>query len=217
MDASPFPDLRRMRHEYAEAGLSEDEAGDDPVLLFERWLGQAIDAGVPEPNAMAVATASEDGRPSSRIVLLKGFDAAGMVFFSGYDSRKGRELKANPRAAATMLWHPLQRQVRVEGTVTRVDPAESDIYFASRPRGAQISAAASPQSRTVADRAALEGRRAEVERMFQGREVVRPEGWGGYRIALDVMEFWQGRSGRFHDRIHYVRRGDAWDRSRLAP
>ena len=217
MDASPSPDLRRLRHEYADAGLNEDDAGDDPVLLFERWLGQAIDAGVPEPNAMALATASEDGRPSSRIVLLKGFDAAGLVFFTGYDSRKGRELEVNPRAAATMLWHPLQRQVRVEGSVTRVDPAESDAYFASRPRGAQISAAASPQSQTIADRAALEARRAQVEQMFQGRDVDRPESWGGYRLALDVVEFWQGRSSRFHDRLRYVRRDGSWDRTRLAP
>lgn len=206
-----------MRHEYADAGLDESAAGADPVALFQRWLAEAVAAGVHEPNAMALATATADGRPSSRIVLLKGFDAAGLVFFTGFESRKGRELEANPRAAATMLWHPLQRQVRVEGRVTRVDPVEADAYFASRPRDAQISAASSPQSEPIVDRAALEDRRAEVERAFEGHDVTRPESWGGYRIALDVVEFWQGRSSRFHDRLRYTLVGDLWSRERLAP
>lgn len=211
------PDLAHMRDEYADVGLDERAAGDDPLALFEQWLAEAVQAGVHEPNAMALATATSDGRPSSRIVLLKGLDERGLVFFTGYESRKGRELEANPRAAATMLWHPLQRQVRVEGTVTRVDPAESDAYFAARPRDAQVSAVASPQSRSIADRSVLDERRAEVEQVFAGHDVARPPVWGGYRISLDVVEFWQGRRSRFHDRLQYVRTGASWDRQRLAP
>ncbi len=216
-DIPHVPDLSAMRRDYAETGLDEAAAGDDPVALFDRWLAEAVEAGLHEPNAMALATATPDGRPSSRIVLLKGFDAAGLVFFTGYESRKGRELSANPHAAAIMLWHPLQRQVRVEGTVTRIEAVESDAYFASRPRGSQISAAASPQSQPIGDRSVLADLRAQVESQFEDQDVVRPEGWGGYRIALEVVEFWQGRSGRFHDRLQYVRNGDAWTRDRLAP
>ncbi|MET0927990.1 MAG: pyridoxamine 5'-phosphate oxidase [Aeromicrobium sp.] len=211
------PDLARMRSEYARTGLDEADAGHDPLSLFARWLDEAIDAEVPEPNAMALATSTPDGSPSVRIVLLKGLDARGLVFFTGYDSRKGRDLEGNPRAAATMLWHPLQRQVRVEGSVTRVDAAESDEYFASRPRGAQIGAVASPQSRTIPDRQALEDRVAEVEHVFAEREVVRPPVWGGYRIALETVEFWQGRESRLHDRLRFTRTGDSWTRDRLAP
>lgn len=210
-------ELPRMRRNYADVGLDEAAAGANPVALFDTWLTEAIDAGVHEPNAMALATATTDGRPSSRIVLLKGFDARGLVFFSGYESRKGLDLAANPHAAATMLWHPLQRQVRVEGTVTRLGDAESDAYFASRPRGSQISAVASPQSEPIADRSVLDARRDEVERVFEGQDVVRPPVWGGYLIALDVVEFWQGRSSRFHDRLRYIRTDDGWNRERLAP
>ncbi|MFC5675814.1 pyridoxamine 5'-phosphate oxidase [Aeromicrobium endophyticum] len=212
------PDLARMRSEYARDGLDESAAGDDPVDLFTRWLDDAVAAGVHEPNAMALATATPDGRPSSRIVLLKGFDASGLVFFTGYGSRKGRELAANPFAAATMLWHPLQRQVRVEGAVSQVPAAASDAYFASRPRGSQIGAVASPQSQAIDDRAVLEQRVAQVEQQFAGHDVERPAEWGGYRIALDSIEFWQGRVGRLHDRLRFVRSpDDTWARERLAP
>lgn len=214
------PDLAGMRDEYTEDGLDEAElddtgVGHDPVALFGRWLDEAVSAHVHEPNAMALATASPEGRPSSRIVLLKGFDADGLVFYTGYASRKGRELEANPFAAATMLWHPMQRQVRVEGVVTRVDPAESDAYFASRPPGSQVSAAASPQSQVVADRAELKRLRQGVE--SSSSELKRPESWGGYRISLDVIEFWQGRASRFHDRLRYERTDRGWTRTRLAP
>jgi pyridoxamine 5'-phosphate oxidase len=211
------PELARMRSEYARDGLEESAAGDDPVTLFSRWLDEAVAAEVHEPNAMALATATPEGRPSSRIVLLKGFDARGLVFFTGYESRKGRELEANPFAAATMLWHPLQRQVRVEGAVTRVDDAESDAYFASRPRGSQIGAVASPQSHPIPDREALEERVAEVEHVFAERDVVRPPAWGGYRIAIESIEFWQGRQSRLHDRLRFTATGDTWARERLAP
>jgi len=211
------PDLARMREDYSREGLDEAAASDDPLALLGRWLNQAIDAGLHEPNAMALATATPDGRPSVRIVLLKGLDDRGLAFFTGYESRKGVELEANPRAAAVLLWHPLQRQVRVEGAVSRIDEAESDAYFASRPRGSQIGAVASPQSRVIAGRDALERRVAEVEQVFDGHDVVRPPVWGGYRIALESVEFWQGRQSRLHDRIRYVRQGDGWRRDRLAP
>jgi pyridoxamine 5'-phosphate oxidase len=212
------PDLARMRSEYARDGLDEAAAGADPLALFRRWLAEAVAAGVPEPNAMALATATPDGRPSVRIVLLKGLDDEGLVFFTGYESRKGLEIAANPRAAATMLWHPLQRQVRVEGPVTRVDETVSDAYFASRPRGAQIGAVASPQSRPIPDRQALEDRVAEVEHVFGGRDVVRSPAWGGYRVAVESVEFWQGRENRLHDRLLFTRTADrAWARERLAP
>ncbi|MCW2830055.1 MAG: pdxH [Aeromicrobium sp.] len=211
------PDLARMRAEYARDGLDETAAGDDPLALFARWLDDAVDADVHEPNAMALATATTDGRPSVRIVLLKGLDARGLAFFTGYESRKGAELAANPWAAATMLWHPLQRQVRVEGAVTRLDESESDAYFAARPRGSQLGAVASPQSHPIASRDALELRVQEVTQIFEGHDVERPPTWGGYRIAIDVIEFWQGRENRLHDRLRFIRQPDAWLRQRLAP
>jgi pyridoxamine 5'-phosphate oxidase len=211
------PEMARMRMEYARDGLSEQTAGDDPVALFRAWFDDALKAGIHEPNAMALATSTPDGRPSVRIVLLKGLDERGLVFFSGYESRKGRELAANPRAAATMLWHALQRQVRVEGPVSILDDEESDAYFASRPRGAQIGAVASPQSNAIASRDILEQRYAEVQQFFDGTEVERPPVWGGYRLALESVEFWQGRENRLHDRLRYVRDGDTWTRQRLAP
>ena len=211
------PDLAALRAEYAREGLDEADAGDDPVALCGRWIEQAIAAGIHEPNAMALATADESGRPSVRTVLLKGFDDAGAVFYTNYDSRKARELSANPWASAVLLWRELQRQVRIEGQVGRVDAAQSDAYFASRPRGAQLGAAASRQSQPIENRGALEAQVAEAERTFHGRDVVRPENWGGFRIALDVMEFWQGRPDRIHDRLRYARAGDGWSRERLQP
>jgi pyridoxamine 5'-phosphate oxidase len=211
------PDLAALRAEYAREGLDEADAGADPVALFAQWLGNAVAAGIHEPNAMALATSDASGRPSVRIVLLKGFDAAGAVFYTNYDSRKGRDLAVNPWASAVLLWHQLQRQVRIEGRVERVDPKLSDAYFASRPRGAQIGAVASQQSRSVVDRDALEAQVGDAERRFEGRDVERPEQWGGFRIALDVVEFWQGRADRVHDRLRFTRAGDGWSRERLQP
>ena len=210
-------DLAALRAEYAREGLDEADAGADPVALFDRWLADAVSAGLHEPNAMAVATADHEGRPSVRIVLLKGFDAAGAVFYTNHDSRKGQELAVNPRASAVLLWHQLQRQVRIEGRVTKVDPERSDAYFASRPRGAQVGAVASRQSRPIESRDALEALVAEVERELGGGDPVRPEHWGGYRIALDVLEFWQGRANRLHDRLRYTRVGGDWMVERLQP
>lgn len=208
-------DLARMRTEYARTGLDEAAAGDDPIALAQTWIAEAVAAGVHEPNAMALATATPAGEPSVRIVLLKGFDAAGAVFFTNYDSRKGHELAQNPRAAAVLLWHPLHRQLRIEGPVARLDPAESDAYYLARPEGARISAASSPQSQVVEGREELERRWREAE----GRGVAdrRPEGWGGYRIEPEVLEFWHGRENRLHDRLRFTRSGDVWSRDRLAP
>ena len=206
-----------MRAEYAAAGLDEAVVGDDPFALFTRWMADAVAAQIAEPNAMALATSTLDGRPSVRIVLLKGMDEAGMIFYTNYDSRKGEELVANPHASAVMLWHPLQRQVRIEGAVGRIDPAESDDYFAHRPRGAQLSAVSSPQSQVVAGRSELETRFDSVEGHFADRSVERPDHWGGYRIEIHTIEFWQGRPNRLHDRLLFSRTPRGWDVERLAP
>lgn len=209
-------DPAALRHEYVQAGLDETAAGDDPLALFSAWMSAAVASGIHEPNAMALATATPDGRPSVRIVLLKGFDAAGFRFFTNYDSRKGDELEQNPRAACTMLWHTLQRQVRVEGAVSRLSEAESDAYFASRPYGSRLGAVASPQSRVVRDRNELNERYAAASAAYPD-EVARPAYWGGYAIRPESVEFWQGRDSRMHDRIRFVRAPDGWRRERLAP
>ena len=210
------PDLAAMRTEYSRGGLDEESAGQDPFALFDQWLVQAVEAGVHEPNAMALATATADGAPSVRIVLLKSFDRTGAVFHTNYTSRKGEEIAQNPRAASVMLWHEVQRQVRLEGAVSRISPEESDAYFLSRPPGGRISAAASPQSKVVADRAELQRRWDEAAASEAAGE--RPDDWGGLRIDVDTIEFWQGRENRLHDRIRF-RRGASgtWVRERLAP
>lgn len=214
-------ELAALRAEYALAGLDDEDAGDDPVALLNRWMREAIEGYAAtasgEPNAMALATADERGRPAVRMVLVKGLDAEGAVFYTNLESRKGRELQANPWAAAVLPWHPLQRQVRIEGRVTPLGAPEVDAYFATRPRGAQLAAAASEQSAFVADRVELQRRYAEVESRFEGTEVPRPPQWGGYRIALEVVEFWQGRPNRLHDRIRFTRTGQEWVRERLQP
>jgi pyridoxamine 5'-phosphate oxidase len=198
-----------------ERPLDESDLDRDPLRQFAAWFEEAGAAGVRAPEAMALATAADDGRPSVRMVLLKGFDERGFVFFTGYESRKGAELAANPRAALLFYWDPLGRQVRIEGPVERVAEAESDAYFASRPRGAQISASVSRQSRVVESRAALEAAAAELE--ARGGELPRPRAWGGFRLAPETYEFWQHRANRLHDRLRYSRDGAAWKVERLAP
>jgi pyridoxamine 5'-phosphate oxidase len=186
--------------------------------MFERWLHDAVAAGLHEPNAMVVATAGADGRPSSRMVLLKGFDAEGYVFFTNQASRKGEELAANPRCALLFPWHPLERQVRVDGVAEVLDRTRVETYFRSRPRGARLGAWASRQSRPVASRAELAAAYARVQERFgDDDEVPVPPEWGGYRVVPEAVEFWQGRPGRMHDRLVYRREGEGWAVERLAP
>jgi pyridoxamine 5'-phosphate oxidase len=199
-------------------GLDEREADLDPLVQFQSWFDDAVAAGIPMPEAMTLATASLDGRPSSRMVLLKQADAAGFVFYTNYQSRKARELEANSFAALVFYWQKLDYQVRIEGPVERTSTAESDEYFATRPRESQLGALASPQSEVVADREVLESRFAELAESYSGRVVERPEHWGGYRLRPERIEFWKSRPGRLHDRLLYERQSDgAWQRTRLAP
>jgi len=209
--------VARLREEYTRAGLREADADPDPIEQFRGWFGEALAADLHEPNAMTLATATPDGRPSARVVLLKGFDERGFVFYTNYEGRKGRELEANPRAALVFYWGELERQVRVEGRVSRVSDGESDAYFSGRPRGSQLGALASEQSRPVRDRGALERRLREVEGEYEGREVPRPAFWGGYRIEPETIEFWQGRENRLHDRLRYSRSEGGWKIERLQP
>jgi pyridoxamine 5'-phosphate oxidase len=206
-----------MRREYAREALAEADVDADPVVQFGRWFEQAEQAGLLEPTAMTLATATPDGRPSARMVLLRGFDERGFCFYTNYESRKGIELAANPRAALVLWWGELERQVRIEGTVTRTSREESEAYFHSRPPGSQLSAAASPQSRVIEGRATLERRVAELATGSPDSKVPLPEFWGGYRLAHEVVELWQGRPNRLHDRLRYRRVGDAWRIERLAP
>jgi pyridoxamine 5'-phosphate oxidase len=215
-------DLARLRREYGDHGLDTPDLEPDPVSMFRRWLDETIDSGLHEPNAMVVSTVSAAGRPSSRLVLLKGFDERGFVFYTNLESRKGEEIDANPAVSLLFPWHDLQRQVRVDGTASRVTVEESEAYFAERPRPSQLGAWASPQSRVVASRSALDERYGGVLAEFAGLDAVPlPPFWGGIRVAPQEVEFWQGRKGRLHDRLVYRRSGDAqpggWSVARLAP
>jgi pyridoxamine 5'-phosphate oxidase len=207
-----------LRQEYTAGGLSEAETGHDPFALFRRWFDQALGAGLPDPNAFTLATCTPDGWPSARAVLLKGLDERGFTFFTNYDSRKGRELAANPRGAMVFLWQTLERQVRVEGTVETVSAAESDEYYAVRPLGSRLGAWASPQSAVIPGREFLEQQHAELMTRYPDGKVPRPPHWGGYRVVPLVIEFWQGRPSRLHDRIRFRREATGvWVRDRLAP
>ena len=198
--------------------LHEEDLLPDPIALAQRWFADAQAEGIEQADAMTLATATPDGRPSARAVLLKGIDARGFAFFTNYDSRKGRELDANPRAALLLLWIPLQRQVRVTGSVARLDAEESDAYFATRPRGSQLGAWASQQSRPLPDRAELERRWEALDERYGGEAVPRPPHWGGYRVEPEEIEVWQGRANRLHDRFAYTRTPDGgWTHVRLQP
>lgn len=211
-------ELADMRKDYGLAGLQEKALARNPFQQFKQWFAEAEAAKVTEPNAMTLATVSRDGRPAARTVLLKGFDGRGFVFYTNYESRKGRELADHPQATLLFAWIALERQVVVEGKVVRVDRDEADAYFHSRPRASQLAAWASPQSTVIAGRAVIEESFRVVEKKYEGREVPLPPHWGGFRLMPDTVEFWQGRRSRLHDRLRYRRDpGSDWTIERLAP
>ncbi len=205
-----------LRKEYSRASLSESDVHADPIVQFAKWFDEAVAAMVPEPNAMSVATVGSNGRPSSRIVLIKEFDRRGLTWFTNYESRKGRELQANRYAALLFHWVELERQVRIEGSVEFLSASENDCYFHSRPLRSRLSAIASAQSTEIADREALEARYLKAKEQY-GEHPPRPEHWGGYRLKPDAIEFWQGRPSRLHDRILYSLKNGGWQIQRLQP
>lgn len=209
--------IQNLRQDYRSASLAESDVDQNPFIQFEKWFKEALDAQLFEPNVMTLATADLSGRPSARILLLKGFDENGFVFFTNYDSKKGKELAENPQAAMVFFWGDLERQVRIEGTITKVEAEESTDYFHSRPKGSQIGATASTQSSVIPNREVLENRVAALTEEFSEKEVPRPANWGGYRLKPDLIEFWQGRSSRLHDRINYESVDGSWSINRLAP
>jgi len=212
--------LAALRTSYARAGLAEDDLAPDPLTQLRRWLDDVVQADLPEPNAIVVATADPDGRPAVRYVLLKGLDERGLVFYSNYGSAKGDDLAANPYASVLFPWHALERQVRVSGPVSLVTREESAHYFTSRPRGSQLGAWASPQSESAASRGQLDEAYAAVGSRFADIDVPMPDFWGGYRVRIDTAEFWQGRENRLHDRLRYARTeldGERWTVERLWP
>jgi pyridoxamine 5'-phosphate oxidase len=210
--------LAELRKNYSLGSLDVADADRNPFRQFDAWFAQAVDAKLPEPNTMTLATVDSRGRPSARIVLIKGVDERGFVFFTNYESRKGRELADNPHASLLFYWIELERQVRIEGTVVKASPAESDQYFESRPLGSRIGAWASEQSQVIESRAELEAREKEISAKY-GEHPPRPPHWGGYRLIPDAIEFWQGRPSRLHDRLLYTRavEGGDWQIARLSP
>ena len=207
-----------LRQNYTLAGLSEADAAEDPLEQFRNWFEQALEAQLKEPNAMTLATINPDGFPSARIVLLKHFDGAGFVFYTNYDSTKGQHLQQKPRAALVFWWVELERQVRIEGKVTKISAAESDRYFGSRPRDSQLGAWVSSQSEVIANREVLEQKFRQLQQKYADRDIPRPANWGGFRVVPITCEFWQGRPSRLHDRLRYRLLDDgSWCRERLSP
>ncbi|MEY2408508.1 MAG: pyridoxamine 5-phosphate oxidase [Verrucomicrobiota bacterium] len=210
--------LAELRREYTQSGLHERDLDRDPMRQFQRWLHEAMKTELPEANAMTLATVGTDGQPSTRTVLLKALDARGFSFFTNYDSRKGRELEANPRAAITFAWLQLERQVNIEGRVAKLTREESTAYFNLRPRGSRLGAWASQQSEIIASRDVLEARMAQLESRYPGDDIPPPPNWGGYLLVPARVEFWQGRPSRLHDRLLYCRQSDdSWTIQRLSP
>lgn len=209
--------LADLRKDYSLAGLVEKDLARDPFRQFEKWFQETEASKLPEPNAMILATAARDGRPGARTVLLKGVDGRGFVFYTNYESRKGRDLDGNPRATLLFPWFPIERQVIVEGAVTRVAREESEAYFHSRPRPSQLAAWAAPQSAIISGRPVLEESMKALEKKYAGQEVPLPPQWGGFRVSPETVEFWQGRRSRLHDRLRYRREKDGWVVERLAP
>lgn len=210
-------DIAQLRERYSRAGLSEQDALADPIAQFSVWFGDATASGIREPNAMTLATADELGRPCARVVLLKSFDLHGFVLFTNYWSRKGTHLLVNPYASLNFFWNELERQVIICGTVSKLDTSLSEEYFASRPRESQVGAWTSAQSQPVADRATLEARFAALAAEYEGRPIPKPPFWGGFLVAPETIEFWQGRPGHLHDRLEYRKIEAGWSRRRLNP
>ena len=215
--ASQSLNIADIRKDYKLAALDEQAAGSDPIVFFQKWFTEAEEAQITEINAMTLATADAAGHPHARIVLLKGLDEQCFVFFTNYDSDKGKDIDANPNVALVFFWKELERQVRIEGVIEKLPANESDIYFHSRPSGSRLGAWASPQSREITDRNILDLNYTKYEREFSEIDIPRPPHWGGYRVVPNRIEFWQGRSSRMHDRILFTKAADNWSKSRLAP
>jgi pyridoxamine 5'-phosphate oxidase len=217
LDAKPGGSLADMRRDYDRGTLDESMLADDPIIELQKWMQIATDAKVIEPNAMTLATASKNGFPNARVVLAKGIDVRGVVFYTNYESHKGRELDTNPRAALDFYWKEIARQVRIQGDVERVSPSESDAYFKTRPRESQLGAWVSHHQSEPVTRAELDARHAQLEKEFSGKEIPRPAFWGGYRVIPTRFEFWMGGPGRLHDCIAYVREETTWNHGRVSP
>jgi pyridoxamine 5'-phosphate oxidase len=210
-------DLEALRREYLKDGLEREDLADDPFDQFEKWMAQFLELGLADPTAMTVATVAPDGQPSQRIVLLKHVDQSGFVFYTNYSSRKANEIDANPKISLHFPWHAVERQVKVCGVAEKVSPAESLRYFTSRPKGSQLAAAASPQSKVISSRTLLLNEFERLKQKFREGEIPLPDFWGGYRVVPSEIEFWQGGQNRLHDRFRYTRSEDAWEIDRLAP
>ena len=210
--------IHHIRKDYSKSTLDINSVSQDPIIQFEKWFHEALDANLPEPNALTLSTVSEDGRPSGRIVLLKGVEKGKFVFYSNYQSQKGKELEKNPACGLTFFWPELERQVRIEGVAARVDPVISEKYFQSRPRESQVGAWASPQSALIANRQILDERVKKIQKKYEGIEKLpKPNQWGGFEVEPLKIEFWQGRSNRLHDRIQFTKVDERWQIHRLAP